>query len=146
MKTVFRCKSLFIGLGLFFALLNAQPTDPCNRIGYAGLGGPCYAGIGGAAYAGIGDPAYAGIGGACYAGIGGKAYKVCTGCLLLPVASTLLLPGVRNLEVQVKKLLGAKLKSFYLYACRSFFYAPDETRLRLTPSLKLKYRKPRWQE
>jgi hypothetical protein len=53
---------------------------------------------------------------------------------------------IRNLEMQTKKLLGAKLKSFYLYACRRFFYAPVETRLRLTPSLKLEGRKPRWQE
>lgn len=48
----------FLLAGLITLGLGAQAADPCNCIGYAGVGGPCYAGVGGPAYAGVGALAY----------------------------------------------------------------------------------------
>jgi len=50
-------------------------NNPCNCVGYSGVGGPAYAGVGGPAYAGVGGRCYAGVGGREYSGVGGSAYS-----------------------------------------------------------------------
>ena len=57
------------------AKAKSSQINPCNCVGYAGLGGPCYDGLGGPAYDGLGGPAYSGLGGPCYDGLGGPCYS-----------------------------------------------------------------------